>query len=370
MQKQIKALDWEAILDTIREEKCILFIGPELYRSKDGVSLESQLANYLSYGSNPNIKQFYENDGFFLFLSKAKKTQTYSKVKKFYKQAFPNAITTFEVLSKIPFHLIINVTPDKSCFSTFERIIGTSVHFDYYLKNGEQKQILNPINSSSPLIYNLFGDIEDQSSMVLTHDDLFSYLRSLFTENDFPLKLKSNIREAHNFIFLGFDFRKWYMQLLIRLIYGNNDSGEFMRFAANQELSDDLQTFCADQFLIEFIPNGIHAFVETLQLRCQEEGLKRKTGNEKKAQISKGLLGLIAENQIQEAITEIHKLLSQIRNEQHQEMMYQLTNISGHYKKLRSDELKGTLYRDEKNIEFNKLRNSLISLVKELQALI
>ena len=368
MKEQIKAIDWDAIVDTIRDEKCVLFIGPELYRSQEGLSLDMQLAEYLAYDSNPNIKQFYAEDGFFLFLSKAKKTQTYSKIKRFYNQEFPQATTTFEALAKIPFHLVINTTPDRNCFDTLQSVNGPSVRFDYYLKNGEQREYFKPITAAHPLVYNLFGEVEHQSSMVLTHDDLFSYLQSIFSENDLPQKLKVALKDARNFIFLGFDFRKWYVQLLLRLVYGNNDSGEFMRFAANQELTEDIQTFCVDQFQIEFVPNGIKAFVDALVSHCEVEGVVRRIEKERLSPLRQ-LRDLLGQDRLDDVLAELRIFVESLRGEAQRSIASRLTQIAGRYHDLVHEEQKGKLDPEQRMLYRNNLRDALLGLVNEAQAL-
>ena len=34
-------IDWDFIVKTIKRERCVLFLGPEIFKTKDGVSLQA-----------------------------------------------------------------------------------------------------------------------------------------------------------------------------------------------------------------------------------------------------------------------------------------------------------------------------------------
>jgi len=303
-------IDWEFITETIKNEKCILFIGPELFKDENGLTLEEQMSKYLDVGNNEDIQKFYKDDGLFFFTSGTQKTKSYYKIKKFYNQAFPQSKVIFEKLAKIPFHFIISITPDKKYFETFESL-GFNSRFEFYWKKQNADTSINRPSIKNPIIYNMFGSIDKQESMVLTQDDLFDYFESIFQEDSMPKKLKLSLQGADNFIFLGIDFEKWYMQLLLRILYLHNDKYEFMRYAANQKTSDELKAFCYQHFKIEFIPTKIDEFVNELHNQCEKVGLIRKQ-EEKQSSVIEQFKNWLAQDRIEDVLKGIKEFLDNL----------------------------------------------------------
>ncbi|MCB0572042.1 MAG: hypothetical protein KDC66_19890, partial [Phaeodactylibacter sp.] len=116
----ILPVDWDFIVDTIREEKCILLLGPEIFNVPDEPFLEKRLVEYLHYPDNPDIQNYYPGDNLFLFNSRAGKTKAYYKIKGFYDQLAAQKNELLEKLADIPFSFIINATPDKALSHIFE----------------------------------------------------------------------------------------------------------------------------------------------------------------------------------------------------------------------------------------------------------
>ncbi|HMQ63149.1 MAG TPA: SIR2 family protein [Flavilitoribacter sp.] len=359
-------IDWDFILETIKAEKCILFVGPELYRDETGRSLDEQLGDFLEVPHNPDIQAWYERDGLFLFTSGAKKTTSYYKIKHFYNQSFPKAETLLEKLAVIPFHFIISILPDKKCAEAFERA-DVPVNSGFYWKKQAEDQSVKSPSARSPLVYNLFGSIDRQESMVLTHDDLFEYFESVFQENSIPEKLKLNIRNAHNFIFLGLDFEKWYMQLLLRILHLHNEKDEFMRYAANQRISDELRTFCFQQFRIEFVADRPDTFVDELAARCAAAGVVREK-REKRGTLIDSLVKLLEKDRLEEVFTRFSAFLDKV-GEAGENLADDLLLLSNRHKRLERKIRQGVLATADAGVETNQIRLSLLELLKEAKTL-
>lgn len=366
--KNITNIDWGFITETIKNEKCVLFIGPELFKDEKNLTLEEQLYLYLDVDNNPDIQSFYKEDGLFLFTSGTKKTKSYYKIKKFYNQKFPYSKAIFEKLAKIPFHFIVSITPDKKCFNTFKSLGYKSKFSFYWKKQKADNSILRP-SAKNPIIYNMFGAIDKQDSMILTHNDLFDYFESIFQENSMPEKLKLDIKEAHNFIFLGLDFEKWYMQILLRVLYLHNDKFEFMRYAANQKISDKLKVFCYQQFKIEFVPNQIKEFVDELYLQCEKMGLLRQEEQEQEQNsLIEKFKNWLAQDRIEDVLIEIKYFLESLDDTRNDLMDDVILLTNRHRRLIRKINL-GVLNSSEIGIEGNKIRLSLLEILKEAKEL-
>jgi hypothetical protein len=265
-------IDWEFLIDNIRDQKCILILGPEAFVDENGISAHSRLQQYLDLPNNELVLRYYEGDDFVLFQNTPNRTRLCHKVKKFYQSEMVD--NSLNILSQIPFHVFLTVTPDTLLCSAFENS-GFSFQHGFYKKNTDPQEIIKP-SKDKPLIYNLFGCIKDEESLILSHNDLYDYFKSIFKRQSMPKLLKDELSKILNIIFLGVPFEKWYFQLLLRELEIHNEASVFTRFAANQSVSDDLSTFCFEQFNINFVDKNIPDFILELHRRCAEANLLRE----------------------------------------------------------------------------------------------
>lgn len=353
-------VDWDFVLDTIRDERCVLFIGPEVFATPDGVKLEAQLARYLGVPDNPDIHKYYPDDALFFFQSGAKKTRISYSIKRFYHQSFPHAEAVLEKLAEIPFHFIISLTPDQLLQAIFDRK-NLKYKSDYYYKNQPADPDAKIPASTNPLIYNLLGNVDVQESLILTHDDIYDYLESIFRGKSMPETYKNHLRQARNFIFIGLQFDKWYMQLLLRILYLHNDKAEFMRYAASEEIADEVKTLCLDQFNINFISKDISGFVEELHRRCEEAGVLR-TANDPSASPVNNWISLLAKGKMDTVLDEFAAYLEQA-GAAGQLLYNDVLNLMGRWSMLQQKINRATIGEQEASIETNKIRETLLDLL-------
>lgn len=359
------SIDWDFTLDTIREGKCILFLGPELYTTKDGKKLEEAMLAFLQYPNNEDILNYYKEEDLFLFKSKGAQTKTYYKLKNFFQQSFPEAEKILEKIAQIPFQFIISVTPDHKLNKVYDRM-NYKNKSDFYWRNHSSTTKVKLPSKDSPLVYNLFGTTELQESMVLTHNDLFDFFHSIFGERSMPKELKHVIQKAHNLIFLGIPFRKWYLQLLLRILSLHNDS-EFMRYAANQSLDEDMASLCRQQFSIKFLPEKVSEFIDELYIRCEKVGMLKEV-SAGSTSISESVLQLVAYDKIDEALNQIKEFLENL-GEYGIDLLDDIILLINRHKRLNKRIMQGIIGFDEAELESNKVRKSLLDLVSEVKAL-
>ncbi len=360
-------IDWDIILETIKTEKCILLTGPELFTFPNGNDVRDELANYLGVPDNPIIHSYYEEDELFLFTSRVNKTKAYYKIKSFYENGFPHAEKLLEKIAKIPFHLIINVTLDTALQDTFERL-NLKHKFDFYWKNHTTDRTLTPPKKTNPLIFNLLGSIDQQESLVLSHDDLFEYFSSILGTRGLPQEIKQLIQEADNFIFLGMPFDKWYIQIILRVFYLHLDKYDFMRFAASQETDEEIKSFVTDQFKIEFVSDKIPQFVDDLYDKCEAAGLLRKSGESQSQNIIKQLTQLLASGQIEEVLKRFNDYLSQI-GEQGKKVLDDVILLMNRFQRVSRKMNQGVIDHQESELELNKISKSILELLGKTQEL-
>lgn len=358
------AIDWDFIVQTILEEKCILFIGPEVFADENDVSIEDALIRYLDVEHNEDIQSYYRDETLFLFHSRAKQTKTYYKIKSFYNQPLPFTDSILEKISRIPFHLIVCLTPDKRLSNVFNEL-NIRHQFQFFWKKVAPEQNLHTPTANYPMIYNMLGCIERQESMVMTHTDLFNYFESIFSGYSMPEKLKKIVKEAKNFIFLGVPFNKWYMQLLLRILHIHNDY-DFVKYASNQMINEEMKTFCFEQFRIEFVPNRIHELVNELYQKFESDNLLRSTEAAPKESPVNKFLTWLAADRVEDVLSELKTFL-EVSEEEESDILDDVILLTNKHNRLAKRVNQGIIDEKEAAVQSNLIRKELLDLLKELK---
>ncbi len=176
-----------------------------------------------------------------------------------------------------------------------------------------------------------------------------------------PEAYKNHLRQARNFIFIGLQFDKWYMQLLLRILYLHNDKAEFMRYAASEGIADEVKTLCLEQFNINFISKDIPEFVDELHRHCEEAGLLR-TANDPAASPINNWIVLLAKGKMDAVLDEFAAYLEQ-SGTAGQSLYNDVLNLMGRWSMLQQKTNRGTIGEQEASIETNKVRESLLDLL-------
>jgi hypothetical protein len=270
MEKRLdNPINWEIIRQTIQEEKCLLILGPEAYVDIDNRKLEDRIGDFLKVDSNPRIRKYYPEDGLFLFRSEEDKTAIYYTLRQFFQEDGPGRETLFRKIARIPFHFILNLTPDQHLYRLMQEM-NLRCKFDFYWKNRTATSTDKLPTRQAPLLYNMLGSIEERDSLVLTYQDLFDYFDSILGARSMPEELKSILAGIDNFIFLGVKFECWHMQLLLRLLAKYNRRDSFLRYASSLNVSEQVATFCSEQFRIHFVKEKIDGFIDALYQKFDE----------------------------------------------------------------------------------------------------
>ena len=259
---------YDPIVDAIEKEQCVLFLGP-------GVTINFSKPSYLSDSMNAIGKAFDKSgtnlwfnhrDGLYAMKEPVKmRAKIIGHIRMLQNQDFTNPL--LEKLADIPFHLIVSVTPDLTMQKVFSRR-------DYYYKSdffgSENSQTLRA-SKKKALIYNLFGSVENDDTLIISFSDMFRYIQTINSGTGSSLKTTLNLNEnnTRQIIFLGFEFEKWYYQLLLHVL--NLDCN---KIAFSDATSDDRAAFEKD-LKIEFVDTNMHEFVENLHTRFQTTGLRQ-----------------------------------------------------------------------------------------------
>lgn len=275
--KQFDGPEWDkkfrSIFADIRQNKCVVLIGPEIVKIGNQ-QLHQVLRDQLNQTNVDDIAHYYERDGFFLFRDRIAKEDVQREVVLFYQEHELGQDIETDILlqiARLPVHVILSLNPD-AFLSDLAFKYGIKHRFAYFQHGGTAVQEVEPPSADMPLFYNLCGALERDDSLVLDYDDLFQLLSSLLGSPGLPHHLNLALKQAKHFLFVGFDFDKWYSQLLLRLLSGEK---AIRKFAIDpSDKNDNTTMFLVKQFGIEFIEDEA-AFFSALIERAQAEGLYR-----------------------------------------------------------------------------------------------
>jgi len=260
----------EGLLLDIEEEKCVLLIGPEIIQP-DGKPQTRYIHEQALELEAGHINYYYPTDGLFLFKDDAGKNRVARRVKRLYhKMLLP--LETYHKILELPISLVLSLNPD-TFLSAAARQLGLAHHFSHFRFNGEATEDVGEPTAACPLFYNLCGCRTEEESLILDYEDLFRLLRAVLPDG-LPNKIRIKLREASSFLFLGFDFEKWYTQLLLQLLTGDRKGRP--KFAFRSDMHDgNAKDFLIHQFQIQFLGEDGH-FFESLHQALAEEGLLRE----------------------------------------------------------------------------------------------
>ncbi|MBL7775396.1 MAG: SIR2 family protein [Saprospiraceae bacterium] len=249
-------------------------VGPEAVRW-EGRPLHQVLRDRLFQSNAEDIAHYYDRDEIFLFRDKIAKEDIQREVILFYRDHNLDKGVSENLLMdlvRLKAHTVLSMNPD-GFLSDLAFKYGVPHRFAYFQHGGAAVVDVETPSADMPLFYNLCGALERDSSLVLDYDDLFSLLSSLFGSPGLPPRLILELRQAKHFLFVGFNFDKWYSQLLLRLLSGEKAIRKFVIDRSNK--SENTTMFLVKQFGIEFIDDEA-AFLNELFRQAEEEGLLRE----------------------------------------------------------------------------------------------
>ena len=359
-------IDWELIIETIKDERCVLLIGPEFPKITSGKGVIDALLEFLDLPNDRHLSdlKFYPKDELFHYQDPIQRTRLYFKVKSFYRDIEAQLdYEPFDKIARIAIPLIISTTPDTFERAALERA-GYGHTFQFYNKTINPEEFELP-GKNHPLIYNLFGSIEEEQSILLSHDDLYDFIFAILGDRQLPGEIKKKLQDAANIIFLGFNFEKWYMQLLLRLLNLHDEKFMFDRYAATEEKNEEIQIFLYEQYRINFVKEDPYTFLDTLFQKCEEAGLLRT-----QERISQNIHEFVYELIEQDKLEQSLDLLSDyLKEHQEEDLLDDTVLLTSRYNRLQRKINEDIISSEQAEIELSKIRTAILELNKEVKEL-
>jgi Effector-associated domain 11/SIR2-like domain len=267
-------------------------------------------------------------------------------------------------LIQIPFSAILSVNADNFYH---ERLVALGYNSDKAYFRGRlhgQLTIDKKPTPETPLIYNLFGSFEEHESMILDYTDLNKFLKSMMSlsESGLPNVVSDLLLDAKAFIFCGFEFNKWYSQLLLRLL----TKGAQKKFVIKEsDIESSSKIFLEKGFSVNFLDVEDGDVLDMLVAQFAEKGSLRH----QKAPLSKEQRDLeqihdfIEEDNLDGALQFMEKL-AEAKNDT--EFVNNLVIQKGRIAEATRDKDLGSMTTDDFKSEKNKIRIALLNLAQEL----
>lgn len=357
--------DWNEIIASIEREECILVLGPGAIQNAEGNSLHDKFTDLLEKETDVEVPKDQEKL-FYLCDSITQKRGWRKLLSDRADTAFniDNPHPLFAQLSEIPFHFYVSLSPDHLLKDAFEKkALDHQFVFYNYKENPEFVEVPAKTN---PMLLNLFGSLEVDDSMVLTHDSLFDFLFAILSTKRLPLQIKEKIISAYNFVMLGFDFESWYLKILLRLFESHRKEISYASVWHGESLTNDTKSFYEQKFKVDFVDGQIPEFIEQLHARCKKENILREAGegegNARQTLYSK-VVAYIKQSKVDEAIDALDK---EAMDKGDNDVFTQVVMMSRRYNGLVSNQTKGVISREDAELELNQIVNSLIGIAETM----
>lgn len=301
-------IDFDDLLKAIEYENCVLFLGPDISVDENGESLHEKFFRNIS---NPKRK-YIDSEGFFM---PGSETRLINVSKDYYSKEFPlqnkTGTNLLKKLAQIPFRLIVSLAPDDTMHRIFREYNMPHKAFAYSgVKHEEDEPVSNGTDENVTVIYNALGNAAENGRYVYSHKQLNEYIKS-DEDIKFPLDVEVKIKkdETTHYLFLGFDFNKWHIRLLmfeLNLL----PEVESYAFDANKT-GENNREFIKKQFNIDCIEANFSEFTDTLLKKSKEAGLTRSLDRTFVEEMLKDLEGLRIKTVDAGTLAELTELLKQ-----------------------------------------------------------
>jgi hypothetical protein len=188
-------------------------------------------------------------------------------------------------LAALPFSLIVTTCQDALLTRALKAAGKTPITQRYHLRGDKRDnpEFVLPGSPSSPVIFHLFGDAEDPSSLVLSENDVLDFLIRVVAERP-PLPnslLRALKRVGQSFLFVGFGIRRWDLRILLKVLLRALELNRSGPAIAAEPLHGLMQSDGEEQEMILFYQRGtrveledadVDSFLTKLSQRLEAEG--------------------------------------------------------------------------------------------------
>jgi len=279
---------WDKLLYGIERGECILFLGPELpIEAPDGPREvpERSLASRLLAGlDDPGMAGFDPKPSDLAwiaqrFVAREDEVGLEMQLGQWHQEWLDRASTLHDDLAALPFRLIVTSGLDPLMERALRRA-GKVPAVGRYHYRGRNEELLPEPSIASPVLFHLYGLVNEPASVVLTELQLLDFLARLIARDPpLPNDLNAALTHGRLFLFLGFGFKQWYLRILFHVLKvlrpdSRGFALEALEATAAEENSkrDPAVFFYRDNFKMDLIRLDPVEFVKELRARYVASG--------------------------------------------------------------------------------------------------
>jgi hypothetical protein len=267
---------WKSLFRDIGNSRCILLLGPRFWAKQEnghGRPLFEMLAEHLSNELEAEgvgfEKQSARNLPYiaqrFLSIPKIRRIDLEDEATSFFSRHASDIPDTYSALAKIPFHLIVNTSPDDLIFRALKAAGKPAANFFYYNFKKDKGVAAPPVTAQSPLVFNLFGSLEDPESLVLTEENQVEFIKNVVKGNPpIPYQIMSQFDNRKTYLFLGFDLEHWHYRLLLDSLKLEDVNTTIFPEMDDYPLTQVTKSFYEDRYHFIFVDKKMDDFVGDL----------------------------------------------------------------------------------------------------------
>lgn len=267
---------WGNLLKDIERQRCILLLGPRLaLGQKNGAEeplielLAQHLSNELAAEGIPFETAASRDLSYiaqrFMTIPKIRRIDLEDEAISFYQKHQQTIPHFYKHIANLPFHLIINTTPEDFILKAFRKAGKLGARLMHYNYRKEMAVDLFEPTPGNPLIYNLLGDLSDPESLVLSQENQVDFIKNVVKGNPpIPNQLMRHFDDRKTYLFLGFNLEKWYFRLILDSLKLGDKNMTIAPQLDNYPVTSITQSFYEDRYRFVFIAERIDHFLERL----------------------------------------------------------------------------------------------------------
>lgn len=233
----MKERHWTSLVTSLRHGQCVLFVGQEIpgTLSIEPSTLASVKGATYAEGLTLQLAEELEEDGREVpAATLAAVAQQYedaqgfgpnalrARAQEFYQSQAYLPSPVHRALAALPFNLIVATCQDELLLNTLKESGKSPLHHRYNLRGDkrENPEFTVPYSHQTPIVYHLFGSVDEPGSLVLSENDLLDFLIAIVSERPpLPSSLRCALkRTGQSFLFVGFGINQWYFRVLIKML--------------------------------------------------------------------------------------------------------------------------------------------------------
>jgi TIR domain/SIR2-like domain len=268
--------DWVSLAASTVAGRCILMLGPAAFTAEfDGELLPVAvgMAGFVRDRLGPEYAELDPLDPWSVAQAAITKEDAHTLrrwVREFYEQ-HDTVSPVLRKLASLPFPLVVNTSPGFSAERALKEV-KPDTHVDHYDRNGPTRRELPDATLSAPVLYQLFGTLEQPASVLVSDKDRLDFLVAVISENPpLPRKLTSALRDPrHSFLFLGFELASWQLRMLMYVVLRDvqRDNKSFALELDRADLDEQAVRYYLRGHKVHFVGDQLADFVDELMDRA------------------------------------------------------------------------------------------------------